>query len=299
MSKAKAKQEFKRKMKQAEPVFRLKLETTSSCICKYIGSIEKREELCDESIELDTKTGYLQLPNIGKYEIVGKAYSCNLPGAYMLKEEKKYPLLYFNLLYVTQLVTGSLFSTYVYITLDEETSKSLLLPKHYVNKTMRGTFTVELTTDDGFLTFAVNKRKPIIEKEVMLKYAEKLNELTEEEQDNLETMINSEIEKELDKLRNWFEPIPLFTEKFSATSKKKILKKIEDMYSSKEFSEMIDLCLQFKDYERMQKMGSDRPFKLPKKVVNLKDFENNLDKIDEYIDNLTSESDESENEEEK
>lgn len=289
MSKAKAKQEFKQKMKESEPVFRLKLLSNDSAKCKYIGTIENREKLCDEPMDINDGSDKLVFKDVGKYNISARALICNIPGTFMLSK-KKYPLFYITFNYTNQLVGGCLFNLYLYITLTKECADSLILPRNYVNKIMKGKFTVELVADEGFLTFATNKMRPEYEQRVQLKYAEKFNELTEEEKENLDMTINRETDILLDNLREKFEPRP-FTGSY--ISKGKVVKQMISVIGDEMFDDLIKLCLEFREYERQQRMGSDRPIKLPKRVINLQEFKDNPEKIDEYVNNLPSDSDSS------
>jgi hypothetical protein len=293
MAKARAKEEFKKKMSETEPVFRFKVERLGVVKCKQIGYVENKDKLCDETIELETPTGGVEIDGHGKYEIIGRACICNVPGSYLLKN-KKYPLYYVNLLYATQLVSGYLFNYFVYFQVDEETSKKLLLPRNYIGRELRGIMTLELVADDGFVTFAIKKKRPQIEKEIMEKYMEEFDNMSNEDKCNLEVKINLEVEQKLDFYRNYFEPVTLTEESNGYYSRKKLLNKIVDIYKSENFQELIDLCLQFREHERRDKMGSDKPFKLPKKVINLKEFKDDPNKIDDYINNLSSDSSDSE-----
>lgn len=286
MSKVKVKEEYKKKMRESEPVFRLKLIDNKSAKCKYLGTIENRDKLTDEPMELTDDIINSVSKDIGKYSIAVRALMCNIPGTFMLKH-KKYPIFYMTFNYTNQLVGGVLFNLYLYINLSKECIDTLKLPKNYVNKIMTGKLTIELVPDEGFVTFAVNKLRPKYEKQVELKYAEIFETLSDEEKDNLDKIINTEVEKLLDKMREKFEPIQLSD---SYVSKSKIFKEMMNFVADDMFDTLVELCLEFREYERQQRMGSDRPIKLPKRVLNLKDFKDNPDKIDEYVNNLSSDS---------
>ena len=204
MSKAKTKEEMKQQMKkqmiESEPVFKLKVLGSTSVMCKYVGIVENKEKLTDETIELESSTGALNLPDRGKYEIIGRACACNIPGTYMLKH-KKYPVYYMTLLYATQLVSGYLFNIYLYFSVDERTSSTLLIPKNYMNRMMTGKFTIELVADKEFLTFMMDKKSPEIEANVMKEYSEIFESMNDIETEDLESKINLEVENRLDVYR--------------------------------------------------------------------------------------------------
>ena len=91
----------------------------------------------------------------GPYQITMRACACNISGSYLISNTKL-PVYYATLLYEKQFVSGQLFTLFVYFTLDTETKKVLLHPKNYVNKSMGGKFTLELVSDESFLTFLSN-----------------------------------------------------------------------------------------------------------------------------------------------
>lgn len=292
MSKAKAREEYKKKMRESEPVFRLRFINNNSAKCRYLGTIENREKLSDEPMKLEDDILDLVSREMGKYSISVRALSCNIPGTFMLKH-KKYPLFYMTFNYTNQLVGGVLFNLYLYINLSKECADSLKLPKNYVDKIMTGNYTIELVPDEGFLTFAVNKIRPKYEMQVQTKYAEIFETLTDEEKDKLDQTINIETEQLLDKLRNKFEPIQLIDQtnpENSYITKSKIIKHMVKVINDEMFDTLVQLCLEFREYERQQKMGFDRPIKLPKKVIKLEDFKDNPEAIEEYVNNLNSDS---------
>ena len=291
--------------KEYFPLFRLDIVDTNTCICKFYTSVEKNEEFKDEHIKINSKTGNLKLEKFMGYDVIGRSYRCNIPGWYLLKNTK-YPILYMTLSYNSNLVMGTLFSTCVYIELDKKTIEKLKTPKDYVDAKITGKFMIEITADENFLPFMISKKHPIVESEVFLKYANKLENLNNnldnlestiksEKDVDIESIINSEIEKELNKFKSWFKPFKLFVKnKFTSTSQIRILERLKYIYSSDKFKNMIELAILHKDSERLQSMDmSDDIFKIHKKIIKLKDFENNPDKIDEYIDNLESDEDSS------
>lgn len=289
MSKARAKaerEEQKRQYESYEPVFKLQAVGDTSVMCKYIGNIENKDKLTDEQITMDTPTGGLKLPDCGKYEIFGSAYACNVPGSYMLKN-RKIPVFYVNLIYASQLVTGSLFRYFLYFTIDNDTAKSLILPKHYVNRRMTGKFSLELVENEGFTTYTVNKKRPQLEEEVMEQFVEEFDKCaTENDNITLIQKIKSETEKKLDKYRKLFDPVEIT----GSFTRRKLILKMCDFFSKADFKEMIELCLEFTEDARRERMGSNLMKAPPKKVLNLKDFENDPSKIDEYVNNMCSDS---------
>ena len=268
-----------------EPVFKLKVMGEDRVLCKYIGTIESREKLCDESLELPYPGGVIKFPNYENYEIIGRACSCNIPGGYLLKN-KKIPVIYTSMIYASQFVTGCLFNFFLYFTIDQQTSSKLLLPKNYVNRSMSGKFTLELMDAEGFLAYFIKKKKPIIENNVIESFLDKIEQITnDEERDKINNEIHNQVVFQLDKYRLMFEPIPIE----GTFSTKKIFTKIENFYRSDDFKELIDSCMEFTQKQRSEKMGGNT-LKIPKRVLNLKDCLDDPNKINEYVNNLPSDN---------
>ncbi len=82
------KEEYKKKMEVSQPVFKLQVTGEDRTMCKYIGVIEKVEELRDEPIELPGPGGILKFADQGKYEIIGRACQCYIPAGFLLKNKK-------------------------------------------------------------------------------------------------------------------------------------------------------------------------------------------------------------------
>lgn len=284
------KKEFKEKMASCEPVFKLQVRGNNRVLCKYICNVESRDNMVDDPIELTGNNiinNTINFPDQGKYQILGKAYSCNIPGGFLLKN-KKIPVYYMSLIYASQLVTGSMFNFFLYFTIDEETSKTLLVPNNYVNRLLSGTFTLELVDAEGFLTYFIKKKKTSVEEEVMESFLEKFElSKTDEEKELLSSEIKNEVEKRLDEYRKFFEPQYLKVD----TSRSKTLLKMENFFRNENFNEMISSCLEFTQNKRIEKMGGSSQMKIPKKILNYNDFVNDPSKIDDYVNNLQSDSD--------
>jgi len=81
----------------------------------------------------------------------------NIIGNYLLAN-KKYPVFYLTLIYANQLVSGQLFSKFLYFTPSDDTFELLKQPKQYVNRIMQGKYTLELLSDDDFLATIIEKK---------------------------------------------------------------------------------------------------------------------------------------------
>lgn len=286
-SKKELKNEKNKRCESLYPVFKLKILSKERAICKYIGNGDASKKLLDEPLEIIKDQHTIELGTYGRYTILLKGCNCNITGSYLLKN-KKLPLFYVTMLYCSQLVAGYLYTIFVYFTMNEQTSQELKVPRDYVNKYMSGTYTMELLSDEGFLSYIIEKKRSDVENLVMEKYFDEFNEASDNKKMELMNNINLEVEKELDVYRNMFEPVVIN----EIPKKSALIEKIKSIYSSEKFTDLIKIGLLHREEERQEKYGKkEEDFKIPEKSLKLTDFRNNLGKIDEYIDNLQSDSD--------
>lgn len=283
---SKQKKEDIKSLASHEPVFRLKIMGEDRVLCKYIGTVESRDKLYDEPIELPHQGGVIKFPNEGNYEILGRACACNIPGGHLLKN-KKIPIYYISMIYASQFVTGALFNYFLYFTIDQQTSAKLLLPKNYVNRSMSGKFTLELMDSEGFLSFFLKKKRSSIEDDIIESFLEKIELASDDEKIKINSEIQTEVEKKLDKYRQMFEPIQME----GTLNNKKIFTQMENFYRSDDFKELISSCLEFTQIQRLEKMGGNTLKKVPKRVLKLKECLDDPNKINEYVNNLPSDND--------
>ena len=147
------KQEQQEELKKLIPVFKFKPTSDNSAICKYIGVIDNKQELYDEPLDLlgtGKDNSVMVLGQFGNYDVTVKGCICNVVANYLLKH-KKMPIYYATVLYDKRFVSGYLFTVFYYFEISEETTKELTDPKKFINKYMKGKFTIELVADDGFL----------------------------------------------------------------------------------------------------------------------------------------------------
>jgi|SaaInlStandDraft_4_1057021.scaffolds.fasta_scaffold04824_4 hypothetical protein len=286
MSKAiakKQKKENEKKYALLEPVFKLKIVGNTRALCTHIGSLDKSEQLSDELIE--RPNGDIIFPKISRYEIVGKSCLCRIPGSYLL-ENVKLPVAYVGVMYISQLVTGSLLNYYIYFTMDDETKKSLLLPKQYVNKQMIGKYILQLVDNEGFKKYYLNKKKSDIENELLEKIADDFDIASEQDQGNMLEKISIAVDEKLATFSELFDPVEIT----GSVNRSKLLLKIEHKLKDSTHQELMNIAIQFTEDERRQRMGEGATFKPPKKVINLKDFKDDPSKLEEYINNMSSDS---------
>lgn len=293
MSKSKEKvKKSKEKKEHAEmmPVFRLKPIATASAMSKYIGNIKINEQLVDQEMEMMCdgidKTKLVQentylAGQFYSYEIVAKACICNISGSYIIKNNKL-PVYYVTLLYEKRFVSGQLFTLFVYFTLDSETEKKLISPQKYVNRLMTGKFTLELASDESFLPFLLDKKKPEIETELMTKYLDDFDQASEEDKAVIMEKIATETNNKLNKYRQLFDPIEIEYPKKST-----VVKKMIELLNSDIFKDAIYAGLEQRENDRREKSCPDSDYKIPKNIINLKEIKDNPEKLDEIISKLS------------
>jgi hypothetical protein len=273
------------------PVFRLKPVGEGRCVSKYIGNIDASEQLVDQQMEmacdgLDTSkvvNEYLYaVGQYGSYEITARACVCNISGSYLIKNNKL-PVYYCTILYEKRFVSGQLFTLFIYFDFDSQTEKELLTPKNYVNKLMSGKFTIELVSDESFLTFLLEKKKPEIEEQLMRVYMDEFN-CTDDDSANMDLMkkIEDETTEKLNAYRKLFEPVEIAYPKKSL-----IISKMNELFKNDLFDDLINKGLEQREIDRREKSCPDQDYKIPKKVINLKEIKEHPEKLDEIMNNLS------------
>jgi len=272
------------------PVFRIKPMGEGISISKYIGNIDVNEQLVDQPLEMtcdgiDKKKvigEYMyNVGQFGPYQVVTRACMCNISGSYIIKNNKL-PVYYVTMLYEKQFVSGQLFTLFVYFTLDNKTENELLLPKHYVNKPMSGKFTLELVSDESFLTFLVENKTHEIEEQLMAQYLDEFESADDEHKKLLMKRISDETTEKLNIYRKFFEPQNILYPK-----KTLVISKMNELLNNELFRDLITVGLKQREHDRREKSCPDNDYKIPKKVINLKEIKDHPEKLDEIMANLS------------
>ena len=273
------------------PVFRLKIWSKNSVECKHIGNVEDVNKLTDEQLELVGQNNKnkqygvytAKICNIGTYEIFLRACMCNILGNYLVSNSK-YPIMYVTVIYASQLVTGQLFTKFLYFTLDDECKTQLVKPSQYVNRILTGKYTLELVGDDALLANVIDKKTSEIEESVMKTYQEQFENASIEEKDTICAKISEDVEIELEKYRDLFNVKDLK----GFPQKKRILESLENELGNDLFKDLINVGLQMRQDERIKEKCEN-----PKRVIDLKLFKEHPEKIQEFVDNLSDYENES------
>lgn len=315
MSKLAKKEALKHESESYVPVFKIKPLSIDDALCKYIGNIHNAEKLSDDLIEVtdksDKKVSLLKLCDVKSYSVFAKMCSCNVIADYFVKKDKsgkliinnkKIPVYYMTILYANQLVSGFLVTLFVYFNLDDdafdersnkkETGNVIVKsnrdedgniivdnPKKIINKRLTGKYTYELVADEGFLGHLIEKMRPLLEERFMEKYADEFDGAEEE----VFKKINSEIEDIINIYRDMFEK--KYFDKLPTVTR--IIEMMKKTIYNENFNDIIKIALNFREEERRRNMCPDQTYESPKKVINLKEFKEHPEKLDEYINNLS------------
>ncbi len=274
-----------KKYHSTEPVFRLKpIFRSDTCEVKLVGYMDPDHKLGDELLEFETPKEVEAafgknvdlVTKIKNYNITTNIYKNNILGNYLVKNDFL-PVYSISFMYAKTMVSGFLFDVFIGFQLDEE-SKNLL--KDYtkcVNARLHGKFILKLYCDDEVtenfdLILSTIDDKVIQEPEVLAK---------------METMSEEEFMKYLDEeitrrktylinLKNGIE-IP---ELHSLT---KTINMLRNVYKNNDFSNIIHYALEVREDERRKKYNAVEEYKIPEKVLNIKDIENDSTYLDKHL----------------
>lgn len=161
----------KKTHKNTSAVFRIKPLSSTRAKIKHVGNLFKNEQLGDEPVELDEPIhpqydvmGKHAIPiaNIGRFEMVGRLYRCNIVGSHIVISNR-YPMMYLNIHYDRQMVSGSLLQIFYSIDMDMKEKKEISESKNnakYVNLEFTGTWRIHIDCDDELIE---NYEKLLIE----------------------------------------------------------------------------------------------------------------------------------------
>jgi hypothetical protein len=259
------------------PVFRMIPRSSTSMLCRYVGNIRHDDKLHDEPMDLDINEPgkMLILFNISDYEITACSNHCNIIGSYLLSNTK-IPVYYTTILYDKKFVSGYLFRVCLYFTLEDDVVKQLNDdPKKYINKVLHGKFTMEFESDDNFLSEYLEENKDDIENDVLSNLA-----VTSEGEIDID-IITEKIAEKFTSYRDYFQP-----EEITNINKKYILKKMVTICKDDRLYPLSQYCIKVRERERVERDCPDQDYKVPEKIINLKELRDNPETMDQRIDEL-------------
>ena len=288
-SKAESKAEATAETLHHEPVFRLKPKQNepdemASCEIKHVGFINQNEKLGDEPIEInDNKNNkfIVSLGSIDGYQITVRAYRVNMTGHYMVNNNRL-PLCCLQFLYSTTILSGSLFTLFIYLNLDKFKNSFLTKPQSYVGATVYGKYTLVLDTDNEIGVKELT--------ELTDKFCEKY--VIEEFASTLEENQNMSEEEILEKIRILTEEKKIFYNQLIAGKSISHFKKFNpfvkehllDVAKSSNFLGLIKFGLHIRSKKRNEEYGAyNKEYTIPQKVFNVSDYEKNPEMLEKYL----------------
>lgn len=274
-----------------EPIFRLKAKQNepdelASCEIKHVGFINQNEKLGDEPLEInsDSNNKYvMSLGTIDGYQITTRAYRVNMTGHYMVNNNKL-PLCSLQFLYAKTILSGSLFTLFVYLNLDKYKNSFLSKPQSYVGATVYGKYTLILDTNNELKSNELRELTDIFcEKYAIEEFASQL----EENQNLTEEQILEKIKKLTEEKKMLYnqlivgKPITHF-KKITPFVKENLL----DFAKSSQFLGLIKYGLHIRSKKRNEEYGAfNKEYSIPKKVFKVSEYEKNPDMVNDYMNN--------------
>lgn len=288
-------------MENLVPVFKFIVKTQNSVKCTWPYSIKNTEKLHDDPIEMEDKSGktgtVMFLKSINKYKFYTKICSCNINANALFKKNDvgkvvftntKIPIFYLSIVYEHKQFVGELLTHYVYFNLDEKSKIRASNPKKLENQFFTGKFTSEVAVDEGFLSKLIETMTPKIENELYIKYSSEYD-LTENKIDVI-NKIDNELNVILDEYRDLFEEHTIDT----IPSLKIVKKLFKQIPESKYIDTILLNAIEFRENIRRKDMEIDTEMMMEeqvKKTINLKEFKEHPEKLDEYLNKYFESSD--------
>ena len=111
----------------------------------HLGNLDHDQDLIDEEVELSQNIG---MGVVDTYSTYCKVYKCNITLSGLVQ---KIPLMYLSVTYERKIISGSLFSIYCYVTLDDESFKRLKSVKSFDGLKFDGKMSIEMECDKELL----------------------------------------------------------------------------------------------------------------------------------------------------
>jgi hypothetical protein len=282
-------------LKNMIPVFNLKPTSSTRVKCVLKGFSDKEERIFDDQLEVETtdaikeKVGNntLLLNIVNKHIIVGKYCLCNIPGGYLINNQKL-PIYYLSILYTKPLITGCLFNIFVYFEMDDESKNRLDNPQKYYKAFIDGKYTTQcVPTDDDFLI----KLKPLVERDVMIEYKDKFDNIkNDDEQDNIMEEIINKIQNKMAIYEGYFNSRE-YDDKIP--TQKSAFNNLKNICDDPIMDELIIYGLTIRENDRIAERGDiDMKYEIPKNIINLREIKKDPSKLDEIMASREKEDDE-------
>jgi hypothetical protein len=278
------------------PVFRLKIinARNTECLIKLVGFIKESEKLGDEVVELDLPlhphyqdVGRHAIPikSIDKFDMVGRLYRCNVVGSHIVASSR-YPIMYLNIEYSRQMVSGSLFQLLFSIDIDRAQKNAVKDTKKYVNLTFTGQWVQHIDCDDEFIEKYESLLQEMLEDEALKKFYYS----DDVDKENMsDEQIAEWVKKYVSTERIFYDNI-MKEKKVQEELSFKNLTKLRDRYitlcMSDKFHKFLALAMKARDvYRRKQYKieDDDEQYTIPKNITKLNDVKQQMIDDNELI----------------
>jgi hypothetical protein len=273
------------------PIFHLKPMSSTRTKCILTMYVNNTEKISDEQLKIETsdeikeKIGddTLLLGIVNNYVIIGKYCACNIPGSFLLNNNK-IPIYYLSIIYNRQFVTGCLFNFFLYFTIDDDTKKRLNEPKKYYKALLYGKFSIQCVPIDSTKDEFIDKIKNYVEQEIMIKYQDDFGKSDDSDHQNaIMNLVINNINLEMAEIQNFFESQEYDEENDKFPSQKNIFNKLNDICNKPIFKRLVSYSLIQRENERREEKCPDISYEIPKNIINLKEIKENPDKLNEMI----------------
>jgi len=276
----------KKQEMQLEAVFRLKPNKTDNelgeCEIKHVGYISPTDKLGDEPIEIMGKNSLL-LNEINNYNITINAFRNNIVANFLITNSDL-PVCSLQFMYSKNIVVGYLFNVFIYFKLDPVKNYFLKTPKDYVGAKVYGKYYIMIDCDKELLDVFTNLLNTELQKYSLEDVAFEMGDGEFTENKMMEM-----IEKDMKEKREFYEMLIKGKEVYF----KKNIKTMVDEYlfpifNSKHIKGLIKFALEMRAKKRIKEYGAfEAEYKIPEKVLNIRDIKNNPDYVNNYIDSKT------------
>ena len=266
------------------PVFRLKPNSYSnSSNLKLVSYMHKNENLGDEQVEFETSEDNIKLygknvdyvGNVMNYDITAYIFKNNIVGSYLINNSY-IPVYSLSFVFAKQIVKGPLFDICIGYELDRE-SRNSLKPKNMINALVNGSYTMKIVCDDEVSNSIEDFLKELPEKLILLPEIYKVvNDLPTETAENFLKRI---IKDTITNYRELFKGIKM--EQFKTHTK--MVEELRKIYKINYFNLFLEFCLKKREEKRRKEYKAVEKYEIPKRVLNIKDVENNPEYVDKYL----------------
>ena len=274
-----------KKYHSTEPIFRLKpIYRTNACEVKLVGYIDDNHKLDDELLEFKTPREVEAafgknidlVSKVKNYNITASIYKNNILGNYILKNDFL-PIYSISFMYEKTLVSGFLFDIFIGFQLDED-SKNLLKDRtKYMNARLNGKFLLKIYCDDEVienfdLILSTIDDQVIQDKDVL----ENMNSMSEED-------FMQYLDKEISRRKEYLINLKNGIEIPELSGLNKTINMLRNIYKNNNLTNIIQYALEVREEDRRKKYNASSEYKIPEKVLNIRDVENDSTFLDKHL----------------